>query len=137
MRIQRYYESQQCATRVKVAGLLTVDQAIRLAGAHSMTFAPSLLQELSESQAAEIEIQEKSLFKKSAINGVPEPEPLTYIDDEAKWREAFSNSDHGKGTVKTMQVCSHLLINRWLIDVADIQCRQLIFSLTIKSRHSR
>ena len=106
LKIQQYYELYKCDTRVKVAGLLAVDQAMRLAGAQMMTIAPALLQELSETQAPDVEIEEKSIFNKPIKQQEGLSKPLPYIDDEVRWRNAFARSDGGKGSIKTRQACT-------------------------------
>ena len=101
---QRYYEINGYTTRVKVAGLLTIDQAVRLAGSSSMTVAPALLQELSETQRSEAEAVSQSLFLKPGIAQEHKLEHRAFIDDEKTYREAFANSNDGKGAMKTTKV---------------------------------
>ncbi|KAL8718688.1 MAG: hypothetical protein Q9225_004207 [Loekoesia sp. 1 TL-2023] len=100
--MQEHYEQHSKSTQVKVAGLLTVDQAIRLAGAQTMTIAPVVLQELSQSQDEEASLASKSLYRKE--DGKPPKQDLaSYTNDEVGWREAFIKSDNEKGAVKTKQ----------------------------------
>ena len=104
MKIQDYYEQHSYATRVKVAGLLTADQAIQLAGAQTMTVAPAVLKDLSQAQDQETKLASQSLYSKD-IGNRQKQDALTYLNDEAKWKEAFKRSNSGKGIWKTSQVC--------------------------------
>ena len=102
--IQRYYERHSCTTRMKVAGLLSVGQAIRLAGSSSMTIAPTLLRELSETQETEADLTSRSLFQGETNTQDQGAEHISFINDEVKYRAAFAKSISGKGTAKTAQV---------------------------------
>ena len=112
VRIQRYYEQVSSATKVKVAGLLTADQAIRLAGAHTMTIAPAVLRELSEARGVESELTKQSLFANQANAGQKQAVP-DFLDDETRWKQAFAKSSAGKGEWKTAQVSSGLSLSNF------------------------
>lgn len=104
VKIQQHYEQHSYTTRVKAAGLLSVDEAMQLAGTASLTIAPDLLRTLSTTEEQEAELVDRSLFvDRTKING-QETEYKTFIDDETKYRRAFAESQDGKGQVKTAQV---------------------------------
>ena len=102
--IQRYYEQHSYTTRVKAAGLLSVDEAMKLAGVASLTIAPDLLRTLSTTEEQESELVDRSLFVETTKIQGQETEYKTYIDDETEYRRAFAESQGGKGQVKTAQV---------------------------------
>ena len=104
--MQRYYQKHSCGTRVKAAGLLSVDEAMQLAGIDSMTVAPDLLRTLSKTEEPESEVADLSAFKSSYKLPQDLAEPLTFINDETKYRRAFAESEISKGPAKTAQVCS-------------------------------
>ncbi|KAK3172570.1 hypothetical protein OEA41_005894 [Lepraria neglecta] len=100
---QRYFEQHSYVTRVKAAGLLSVDEAVKLAGVASLTIAPNLLHTLSKSEELESQLADRSLFQEKAMLEGQAVEHTTFIDDEAKFREAFAKSAGGKGQIKTAQ----------------------------------
>ena len=104
MKSQRYFEQHSYATRVKAAGLLSVDEAIKLAGIASLTIAPDLLRTLSKMEEQESQLADRSLFSERTKAGEQDIEYKTFIDDENKYREAFAQSEGGMGQVKTAQV---------------------------------
>lgn len=91
-------------TRVKAAGLLNKDEAMKLAGIQSLTIAPDLLRTLSSTAEAEIETIECSLFQKNPKLEGQGLEHMTFVDDEGRFRESFVKSEGGKGQAKTAQV---------------------------------
>ena len=94
-----------------MAGLLDKEHALRLAGAQSMTLAPAVLQELSKSSEPEDSLRGKSIFNQVYKEPADDTEPITYVDNQSKWREAFVHSNHGTGAAKTKDVrfsCSHI-----------------------------
>ena len=103
VKIQDYYNQHSWATRVKVAGLLSANQAIRLAGAQTMTLAPIVIKGLSQWQELETSLAKQSMYTQE--NGRKrEQESVSYMSDEIGWRKAFERYDNGKGAVKTAQV---------------------------------
>ena len=104
LQIQKYYEKHSCGTRVKAAGLLSVDEAMQLAGIDSMTVAPDLLRTLSKTEEPENEVTGLSVFKSSYKLPQDLGEPLNFINDESKFRRAFAESEKSKGPAKTAQV---------------------------------
>ncbi|KAL2043781.1 hypothetical protein N7G274_003300 [Stereocaulon virgatum] len=103
LQIQQYYERYSYRTRVKAAGLLTADEAMRLAGVTSLTLAPALVHTLSKSEDSKKEVEALSLFKQGSESQGQASERLSLIDDEIKFRTAFAKSEGGKGQLKTMQ----------------------------------
>ena len=99
-----YYRKYSCKTRVKAAGLLSVDEAMRLAGIDSMTIAPDLLRTLSKREEPQIGIANLSVFKEHPNPSEQEAKRMTFIDDETAFREIFAKSDAHKGPAKTAQV---------------------------------
>jgi len=104
--IQQYYERHNYDTKVKAAGLLSVEEAKALAGVTSMTVAPDLLRTLSITEANEANIDDMSLFRKSNTTEEARLERKSYIEDEKGWREAYEKAYDGKGRWKTDEVCS-------------------------------
>lgn len=111
VKIQRYYEQHSYTTRVKAAGLLSVDEAMKLAGVASLTIAPDLLQILSKTEEQESELVGRSLFVEGTKIQDQETEHKTFIDDETEYRRAFAESESGKGQVKTAQVYATLSLS--------------------------
>lgn len=101
---QHYYRQFSYQTRVKAAGGLTVEEMLAIAGVDSLTIAPALLRTLSEADELEETAKDMSLFEKGASTEAKQPKRLSFINDEAKFREAFSKADGGQGVTKTRQV---------------------------------
>ena len=106
--IQQYYERHNYHTKVKAAGLLTVEEAKALAGVTSMTVAPDLLRTLSVTEVNEANIDDVSLFRKSNKTEEARLERRSYVEDEKGWRKAYERAYDGKGRWKTDEVCSWL-----------------------------
>ncbi|KAL9103487.1 MAG: hypothetical protein Q9163_001483 [Psora crenata] len=100
---QGYLKEHSYDTRVKVAGLLTVDQAMCLAGSSSMTVAPTLLRELFDTHDTKAALASRSLFQEKVKAQEQGVERISFINDETKYREAFAKSNDGKGAAKTAQ----------------------------------
>ncbi|KAL8873066.1 MAG: hypothetical protein Q9174_001404 [Haloplaca sp. 1 TL-2023] len=109
--IQAYYQQQNLATKVKAAGLLSVDEAKQLAGISSVTLAPDLLRELASTQELEDDLVKASIFKgdKKSVVG-EDTNTASYLDDETQYREAFAKSSNGKGEWRMKQVDLHLIV---------------------------
>ncbi|KAI4160351.1 MAG: hypothetical protein LQ342_005847 [Letrouitia transgressa] len=101
---QHYYRQFSYQTRVKAAGGLTVEEMLAIAGVDSLTIAPALLRTLSEADELEETAKDMSLFEKGASTEAKQPKRLSFINDEAKFREAFSKADGGQGVTKTRQI---------------------------------
>lgn len=101
---QHYYRQFSYQTRVKAAGGLTVEEVLAIAGVDSLTIAPALLRTLSEADELEETAKDMSLFGKEASTEAKQPKRLSFMNDEAKFREAFSKADGGQGVIKTKQV---------------------------------
>ena len=89
---QMYYKKHSYPTRVKAAGLLSRDEAMRLAGIDSMTLAPDLLRTLSQTKEPEASVAHLSVFKEIIDDSEQGIERMTFIDDEIKYREAFAKT---------------------------------------------
>ncbi|KAL4993725.1 hypothetical protein BDV10DRAFT_198094 [Aspergillus recurvatus] len=96
---QNYYGAIGVRTRVLPASLTSTDEIFALAGAHHITIAPGLLLQLSTPVSGPLPA---SLFD----SGPPSPGPkamVSYVNDEAEYRIAFSRSDNGSGGKKLVQ----------------------------------
>lgn len=85
---------------------------MQIAGVAALTLPPWLLLALSEKTEPKQKLVECSLFKDGARAKGQDMERICYMDNEGKFREAFSQSDGGKGQVKTAQVPNVLLCVR-------------------------
>jgi transaldolase len=81
-----------------------VEEVMQLAGVAALTLPPTLLHPLSHTNEPEDKVVDCSLFKPASKVQEQEMERKSFIDEEAKYREAFAKSDGGKGKVKTTQV---------------------------------
>ncbi|KAI1463252.1 putative transaldolase [Daldinia caldariorum] len=98
---QRYYEKIGSRTRVLPASLTSIQEIMKLAGAHHITVAPDLLTKLAETPADSWEGETGSVFK-----GKAEEEAGNYsdiVEDESAWRLAFTRSQEGRAEVKIIQ----------------------------------
>ncbi|KAL4740030.1 hypothetical protein BDV11DRAFT_214767 [Aspergillus similis] len=95
---QDYYRAIGVRTRVLPASLTSTDEIFALAGAHHITIAPGLLQQLSLPVSGPLP---GSLFDSETPS--PSPETISYVNDEAGYRVAFSRSDNGAGEKKLVQ----------------------------------
>lgn len=102
--IQQYYRRNGYPTKVKAAGLLTLDEAKALAGVTSMTVAPDLLRTLVATDVVEKDVDSLSIFREENRSEEEKLEKMTYIEDEAGWREAYAKAYNGKGQWKTGEV---------------------------------
>lgn len=103
---QKYYKQQGYDTQVLAAGLLSIEEATKLAGVNHMTIAPDLLYKLSKTHESIEDARAMSLFieapeEKQAV------ERKSFIEDESRYVEAFEKSYGGKGKWKTKQVGLH------------------------------
>src|SRR5271154_3417239 len=92
VRAQQYYENHSYTTRVKACSLISVDEVMQLAGVAALTLPPTLLQALSATEEPEGQLAGLSLFKPKAVQE-EDMERKSFINDEAKFREAFAKSD--------------------------------------------
>lgn len=99
---QNYYEAIGVRTQVLPASLTSTDEIFALAGAHHITIAPGLLQQLSLPVSSPLPA---SLFDSELPS--PSPKMIPYVNDEAGYRIAFSRSENGAGEKKLIQVCSN------------------------------
>ena len=101
VQIQRYYERHNISTQVIPASLTTVDEILALAGVQHITISPSLLAELDKP----LESMPLSLFTDPSVMEDLDLERLSFIDDEAAFRMAFTRSKGGRAEGKLIQVC--------------------------------
>ena len=87
--------------------MISVDEALQLAGVAAFTITPGLLQPLIATHQPEAEAEKHSIFKDKTNIVEQMMERTSFVDDEGKYREAFARRDGGKGQVKTRQVYDH------------------------------
>ena len=102
--IQQYYRKYNYPTKVKAAGLLSLDEAKALAGVTTMTVAPDLLRVLATTHIDEKEVYGLSLFREENTIEEKKLEKKTYVKDEEGWRQAYAEAYDGKGQWKTIEV---------------------------------
>ena len=102
--IQQYYQKHKYSTKVKAAGLLSLDEAKALAGVTTMTVAPDLLRILATTQTDEQDLYGLSLFRDDNMIEENKLERKTYVEDERGWRQAYTEAYDGKGQWKTIEV---------------------------------
>ncbi|KAI1372364.1 transaldolase [Hypoxylon crocopeplum] len=98
---QRYYEKIGSKTQVLPASLTSIQEVMKLAGAHHITVAPHLLTKLADTPANPWEGETRSVF----ADGIEEA-PSDYssiVEDESAFRLAFTRSQEGKAEVKNIQ----------------------------------
>ncbi|CAJ2499632.1 Uu.00g024850.m01.CDS01 [Anthostomella pinea] len=101
---QRYYGQIGSKTQVLPASLTSIQDVMKLAGAHHITVAPHLLTKLAETPANPWEGETGSVFKTK-----PEEEFGSFdgiVEDESSWRQAFTRSQDGKAEGKIIQAIS-------------------------------
>ncbi|KAI0002356.1 putative transaldolase [Xylariaceae sp. FL0662B] len=99
---QRYYEKIGSKTKVLPASLTSIQEVMKLAGAHHITVAPHLLTKLAETPANPWEGETGSVFK----DGGEEEKFGDYsgiLEDEGAWRLAFTRSQDGRSEGKIIQ----------------------------------
>lgn len=99
LQAQRLYEAQGSKTQVLPASLTSTDEIMALAGVHHITIAPGLLKELAAAPASSLSVT--SLFDEAATKAQPF---ISYKDNEAAYRIAFTRSGKGEGERKLGQV---------------------------------
>ncbi|KAI1333922.1 transaldolase [Xylariaceae sp. FL0016] len=98
---QRYYEHIGSKTHVLPASLTSTQEVMMLAGAHHITVSPPLLIKLAETPAGSWKAETGSVFKTKAAEEFGDYKDI--VDDEAKWRLAFTRSGNGKAEEKLVQ----------------------------------
>ena len=99
---QRYYEKTGSKTQVLPASLTSIQEVMRLAGAHHITVAPLLLAKLAETPANPWEGDTGSVFKDHKADEAF-GDYSGIVDDESAWRLAFTRSLSGKAEGKIVQ----------------------------------
>ena len=99
-----------------------------------MTIAPAVLKDLSQAEETLASVASKSLYKED-IRKRQKQDVVSYLNEEAKWREAFEKSNHGKGVWKTAQVVIPITgtAEPWLTDVLG---HRNIFRVSNKCREA-
>ena len=98
--IQRYYERNSIKTQVLPASLISTEEVMGLAGVRHMTIAPALLEQLSRSENVT-----RSLFDEPAVSpSGPGPSTISFLNDEAAYRIAFTRANLGKAETKLTEV---------------------------------
>ncbi|KAI1487385.1 transaldolase [Biscogniauxia mediterranea] len=102
---QRYYEQIKSRTQVLPASLTSIQEVMRLAGAHHITVSPPLLTKLAETPANPWEGDTGSVFSGGAKKGEEESfgSYEGILQEESKWRLAFTLSMGGKAEGKIIQ----------------------------------
>ncbi|KAI0380312.1 putative transaldolase [Hypomontagnella monticulosa] len=98
---QKYYEKIGSKTQVLPASLTSIQEVMKLAGAHHITVAPHLLTKLAETPADPWEGETGSVFKDRTEEGSADYSGI--LEDESAWRLAFTRSQEGKAEVKNIQ----------------------------------
>ncbi|KAI5917910.1 transaldolase [Camillea tinctor] len=98
---QRYYEQIKSKTQVLPASLTSIQEVMKLAGAHHITVSPPLLTKLAETPANPWEGDTGSVFSDGAEEKFGSYESI--LEEESKWRLAFTLSLGGKAEGKIIQ----------------------------------
>ncbi|KAL8809576.1 MAG: hypothetical protein Q9223_001839 [Gallowayella weberi] len=104
LEIQDYYQRHNLATRVKAAGLTSMDEAEKLAGVEAVTVAPHLLRSLSNVEESRTELISRSIFIENTVppqGKVRDRE--TFVNDEKRYQERFIKTDNGRGSRRTRE----------------------------------
>lgn len=101
---QKYYQTYSFSTRVKAAGLNSVEEVLLLSGVEAITIPANVLKSLAATEADEETLKKKSLFNATEYQSL-HLEKVSFIEDEDKYRKAFGKRDNGKGQEQTTQVC--------------------------------
>ncbi|KAI0517550.1 hypothetical protein F5B22DRAFT_603353 [Xylaria bambusicola] len=99
---QKYYQTYSYSTRVKAAGLNSVEEVLRLSGVEAITIPADVLKTLATTEADEESLKKKSIFNTTEYQTL-HLEKVSFIDDEDKYRKAFGERDNGKGQERTTQ----------------------------------
>ncbi|KAI1638356.1 transaldolase [Biscogniauxia mediterranea] len=100
---QRYYEQIKGRTQVLPASLTSIQEVMRLAGAHHITVSPPLLTKLAETPANPWEGDTGSVFSGGAEKEENFGSYEGILQEESKWRLAFTLSMGGKAEGKIIQ----------------------------------
>ncbi|KAI9741497.1 MAG: hypothetical protein M1818_004303 [Claussenomyces sp. TS43310] len=97
--LQRYYERHGCRTQVLPASLTSVDEVMMLAGAHHITVGPALLRQLFDLEV----LDDISIFGQPYSTAHLYSERQSYVNDEARYRMAFTRNGKGVAEEKLIQ----------------------------------
>ncbi|KAI2622343.1 transaldolase [Hypoxylon sp. NC1633] len=98
---QRYLDKLGSKTQVIPASLTSIQEIMKLAGAHHITVAPHLLTELADTPAKSWSGEIGSVFKGQTEAGIVDYGDIA--EDESAWRLAFTRSQEGKAEAKNIQ----------------------------------
>ncbi|KAI9739520.1 MAG: hypothetical protein M1834_006236 [Cirrosporium novae-zelandiae] len=100
---QRYYKMHNLKTQVLPASLTHINEILSLAGVDHITISPPLLRELADTKLPASEAAAKSLL--DGVNKLPEEKvPLmSFVNDEAGFRTAYTRDNYGANEVKIIQ----------------------------------
>ncbi|KAI1262764.1 transaldolase [Xylariaceae sp. FL1019] len=98
---QRYYRHIGSKTQVLPASLTSIQEVMKLAGAHHITVSPPLLKQLAETPADPWEGDIGSVFKGNVEAAFPDFSAI--VDDESSWRLAFTRHQSGTAEGKIIQ----------------------------------
>ena len=87
---------------------MTIDEILQLAGVAAMTIPSGQLDELASTNRPESEVENLSLFR---VKGKA-MEKTSYLNDEEKFRAAFTAFAGGRGEMKTKDVSSWCFLSR-------------------------
>lgn len=105
---QAYYLSQSHGTKVLAASLTSTDEVMQLAGIQHITVSPSLLQELSTSDASTLTGRVGDYFAQGPNQKSWESRDFgTLCRDESAWRLAFTRSGFGTSEGKIIQAVNY------------------------------
>lgn len=83
------------------ASLTSIQEVMKLAGAHHITVSPPLLKKLAETPANPWEGETGSAFAKGHEHSFDDYGRI--LDDEGAWRLAFTRSENGRSEGKNIQ----------------------------------
>jgi transaldolase len=100
---QSYYERKGYRTQVLAASLTSVEEVMQLAGIHHITVSPPLLQGLDERAASSWEEDVGAYFAAGPGEKWEENGFNACVEDESRWRLAFTRSGGGVFEGKLIQ----------------------------------
>ena len=106
--MQHYYQTHSFSTQVLPASLTSIDEVMALSGVHHITISPVLLRQLSE--PVETGRSWPSVIHARTGSSVQSKDYVSFKDNEAAFRIAFSRREAGEGEWKLIQVSSSLQV---------------------------
>ncbi|EKG14109.1 Transaldolase [Macrophomina phaseolina MS6] len=99
VRAQRYFLAHGIKTEVLPASLTSAAECMQLAGAQHITIAPSLLRELASTPADAADApsaKARSVYDDPSLAHAPVPPLLSFLEEEAGYRIAFTRTNKGR-----------------------------------------